>query len=320
MKSRLLDLAIWYPWSHFAREALQLQYKGYENIEKEVIKQGIDYAVMFIRGALEGESPLFLHPSSVINRNAYLVSYPFANALVSNMLGWIREKYAGWWKKRAEFYLQNVPVGIPQLEILEEIGRNTFAISFKRENNRWLIDFVDYLNIVENGELYMLDMEEGTLYLTDEEFIYVLSEALKHRIMEITALPQALPAELKYGLDRLRPLIRESSKISDTRTDIPPCMKYVMDKLQRGENPTHIERLALAIFLVNREWSDEDIIRVFSRTPDFNEKKVKYYIEHIRRRGYLPHGCDKIRATNFCFADSRCNGLKNPLQYPMRKS
>jgi len=58
---------------------------------------------------------------------------------------------------------------------------------------------------------------------------------------------------------------------------------------------THQERLAILLELINNNWSDEAIIDVFRNQSDFDPEKIRYFIDHAKRRQYKPFKTENLR-------------------------
>lgn len=100
----------------------------------------------------------------------------------------------------------------------------------------------------------------------------------------------------------------------------PPCIRELINSLTRGENLSHHQRFAIATFLINLGVDIEIILKLFSFSPDFNEKIARYQIEHLAgmrgsRKKYLVYSCNTMRTLGLCIDE--CN-VKNPLVYAKR--
>jgi len=103
---------------------------------------------------------------------------------------------------------------------------------------------------------------------------------------------------------------------------LPPCMKDILAAIQSGENVPHMGRFALVAFLSSLKLGTNDILKLFSRAPDFEEEKTRYQIEHITgstsATSYTPPGCEKMRTYGICPVekiDDLCKKKRHPLSY-----
>ena len=75
-------------------------------------------------------------------------------------------------------------------------------------------------------------------------------------------------------------------KRADGPKDVRPEVQALIDKIREGMHLSHEARLAILFELINAGWSDEEILEVFSHAPDYNPRKVQYFIRHARMKAY----------------------------------
>jgi DNA primase large subunit len=99
-------------------------------------------------------------------------------------------------------------------------------------------------------------------------------------------------------------------------------MKELLDMMKKGQNVPHVGRFALTSFLHTIGMSNDEIIAVFSSSPDFKEQLARYQIDHITGKSsgveYLPPECSTMKTQGVCFnPDSLCKRkwLHHPLTY-----
>jgi DNA primase large subunit len=68
--------------------------------------------------------------------------------------------------------------------------------------------------------------------------------------------------------------------------------------------------------------STNDILKVFSNAPDYQEDKTRYQVEHITgsssSTSYKSPGCEKLRTYGICPVekmDDLCKKIHHPLSY-----
>ncbi|MEM1542218.1 MAG: hypothetical protein QW101_05200 [Ignisphaera sp.] len=110
--------------------------------------------------------------------------------------------------------------------------------------------------------------------------------------------------------------------VSVAQTLFPPCIRKLIEDITKGENLSHHQRFALATFLINMGINIDTIVRLFSYSPDFNERITRYQIEHLAglkgsKKKYLVYSCDTMKTLGMCKAE--CN-IKNPLIYVRKLS
>ncbi len=114
--------------------------------------------------------------------------------------------------------------------------------------------------------------------------------------------------------------------IEDKDSLFPPCVRVLYIKAIQGQNLNHIERLFFAFFLLNMDYSVDEVIEIFKNSPDFDEKIARYQIEHAageRGKGtkYKAHGCGKLQSYGMCYAKDDAVGHpwceKGEVKHPM---
>jgi len=103
-------------------------------------------------------------------------------------------------------------------------------------------------------------------------------------------------------------------------------MKEILSMIQSGENVPHMGRFAIVAFFHALGISREEIFKLFSAAPDFDEERTRYQIDHITGRisstEYSPPGCDKMRTYGLCPTekmDDICKSVKHPISYYWKK-
>ncbi|MEM1596785.1 MAG: DNA primase, partial [Desulfurococcaceae archaeon] len=91
----------------------------------------------------------------------------------------------------------------------------------------------------------------------------------------------------------------------------PPCIKKIIDSINSGGNPSHVERFNLAAFMGHIGLDVDEILEYFKKTPDYNERIARYQIEHIlgirgSRKKYKPYNCENLKAYNLCPLHEQC--------------
>jgi DNA primase large subunit len=103
---------------------------------------------------------------------------------------------------------------------------------------------------------------------------------------------------------------------------LPPCMKNILSSIQAGENVPHMGRFALVSFLNSLKLGINDILKLFSTAPDYEEEKTRYQVEHITgsisSTSYRPPGCEKMRTYGICPVEEMndlCKKTRHPSGY-----
>lgn len=116
----------------------------------------------------------------------------------------------------------------------------------------------------------------------------------------------------------------------------PPCIKYILHRASNGVNLSHTERLHIAFFYANINYSVEETVDVFRTVPDFDEKIARYNVEFSRGingkgKKYSVYNCQKLKSERICkaghpvFGDEICSKgvmkkgekyhIKSPLEF-----
>lgn len=185
-------------------------------------------------------------------------------------------------------------------------------------------------------KLVNTEVRAGYVYLSKQRFSRILQQALQERIEDELPLEVSkdIMARLRPQTAEIRALVEERKqhfkaqdlgKISIVK--FPPCMRRLVGIAQAGENMPHSGRFALTAFLHAIGLSQEDILNLFSSSPDFDPSKTRYQIEHITGEisgtEYTPPECSTMRSYGICFEpDALCGSgkLKHPLSYYRVKS
>lgn len=101
----------------------------------------------------------------------------------------------------------------------------------------------------------------------------------------------------------------------------PPCMNKLYSELNSGVNLPHMARFDLATFLVNIEMPHTDVVTLFSKAPNYDERTTRYHLDNISGKTsgkkYSAPSCAKVREHGLCIA--QCN-VTHPLQFYLRES
>jgi DNA primase large subunit len=218
----------------------------------------------------------------------------------------------------------------------------------------WKLYFTDYINVAQNfhdayWKLVNRPLSNGWVCLLKTDVTRLMEEAVKTRISrsglksprDIPSIKD-LPRNLREAAERISS--KAKKRISEFQSyeigqgvageeAYPGCIKQILDKLNRGIGVSHNERLALVFFLSNLGKDADEILQVFSKAPDFDAERSRYYVEHamgLRGGGtkYKPFGCPKLKTFDICNPiDEWCKTgsiygrpLRGPLDFYRAKS
>jgi len=173
-------------------------------------------------------------------------------------------------------------------------------------------------------------VDGGYVYLKSHELVRLIRQEIenkiKNRLKEI-AIP-TLPESFLDIIKKIHTFSPPPPKLKDlvkiTPAKYPPCVKTALDMLKKGENIPHYGRFLLTTYLIKIGDSIDEIMALYSSSPDFNERITKYQVEHIAglRGGRVEYTCPSCRtliAHSFCFKIKACDEIINPLQFGRKK-
>ena len=276
-----------------------------------------------------------------------LLSYPFARILVSCIRdARLVRRYALSEAKAAhEKLLEESSRGSSSssasaniiYKMSEEFGIRMDFLAGEREQVQ--VPFVDYLRFTTNlrdkrWKLVNRGLGKGKLKLRKAEFVRIVQEAIYERIKK--DLPLDVPEDIckaisrytediKHELEEMRNAAGygfelDSEAVVKDPSCFPPCISYVLSNLKEGVNVPHGARFAVTAFLLNIGLSKEEIIGIYRNSPDFDEERTRYQVEHIAgdKGGvqYTAPSCDTMRTYGNCVeTDEICEKVSHPLNY-----
>jgi DNA primase large subunit len=278
--------------------------------------------------AIQGE----IQHDDTINTTSELFSYPIARILVSCIDDpFLTRRYAFAEAKFAYKIMEQ-----DQSEVLEEIGQN-FGVTVRLSESGFIIHFADYIRAASRmrdlkWKLVNRRLNSGYVNITKEEYARLLQEAVRAHIL--AALPLNVPDEFCHALSEYINEIKSSLDIFKGEFDeagfgevepehFPPCIVYLLSSAQGGINLAHSARFALTSFLLNIGMSVDQVINLFNVSPDFNEEKTRYQVEHIAGAAgtfYKPPSCNTMITYGNCHGrDEKCKTISHPLSYYIQK-
>jgi DNA primase large subunit len=262
-----------------------------------------------------------------------ILSYPLAR-MVAVCIGdpYFKKRYALGEASRVYTHLLNESTEF-LLEVAEELN---MTVQFNAEMNRIKIFFKDYLRNAPTRykEWKMVNRGVGGGYLTisHKDLARILLEVLRERINQEllsrdcdTSVSKVFSADIQrfqsmLSLQKKKIEATPVGKVSIEK--LPPCMKDILSSIQSGENVPHMGRFALVAFLSSLKLSTNDILKLFSTAPDYQEDKTRYQVEHITgvssSTEYKCPGCEKMRTYGICPVekmDDLCKKVRHPLTY-----
>ncbi|MCS7116108.1 MAG: hypothetical protein RMJ31_03515 [Nitrososphaerota archaeon] len=229
-------------------------------------------------------------------------------------------------RKPVIYHIIKDAFNIDLVEVSEEELRSRFDYKIKIKE---YLKRATYFHELE-WKLINKVVHQGYVYLKTHELVRLIREEIRRTIynrIKDLAVPK-LPEVIKSAVNEISNLIQKLSskeRISIIPKDYPPCVNYTLELLQRGQNIPHFGRFLMSTYLLNIGKTVDEIIQLYPKAPDFNERVTKYQVEHIAglrgsRIKYKCPSCRTLQTHGLCFKDETCDEIKNPLQYGRVKS
>ncbi|EMA39040.1 DNA primase regulatory subunit PriL [Halococcus hamelinensis] len=178
----------------------------------------------------------------------------------------------------------------------------------------------------EGWRLVNRALADGMVPVSTAERDDLLRKAVERRVAD--GLPLAVPTAVGDALDGPVADLRETLADLDLTRDIdtvvperfPPCMKALLDGVQKGDHLAHHSRFAITAFLASIGMTTDEIVDLYTVNPGFAEDITRYQTDHIRGETgpteYSPPSCATMQSYGDCInKDERCETISHPLAY-----
>lgn len=279
-------------------------------INHPIYSRAVEVARQRIEDGISGE--IKYEPRSELDSEIWLISSPIAKILV-NFVPHMLKKYAN---SEAELAINLLKKDEKKDIVLKKI------ISYEKLENlenleKNKINFIEYLKYSskipdERFRLVNRTLDKGFILIDDQDMLKLAKEAIRKKFearIELKNIPEKFneiaKSFIKYEI------IPASTK---EKQEHPPCITALISRIKTGE-VSHQGRFLLATYLINSNLSTEKIMKIFSESPKYDEKKTSYYIEYLsgtKGKKYSCPTCAKIKSMGLCAAECK---IKHPLQY-----
>ncbi|TQD23882.1 DNA primase regulatory subunit PriL [Methanolobus vulcani] len=261
-----------------------------------------------------------------------LLSYPFSRILVSSIDdSFLTRRYC-----LAEAVASYKLLKTSDLDFLEEFASD-FSVYPDRSDTGFKLHFTSYIRMASSlkaieWKLVNRKLHHGNVNVSKEEFSRLLQELIKERVEHNLPMPvnEELVESCEPYLVEIQELLEErkstfgDSEFESVETDLfPPCITHAIANTQAGVNLAHSMRFAMTAFLITIGMTVDDIMNLFTASPDFDIEKARYQIEHIAGSSgthYKPPSCSTMQTYGNCYApDEMCKKISHPLNYYSRK-
>ncbi len=142
--------------------------------------------------------------------------------------------------------------------------------------------------------------------------------------MNVNGLPpicEKMAARVELRVREAQSLAVKATSLGNVNVaSFPPCMEKLYSEISSGTNIPHMARFDLATFLVNIHMPFEDIVSVFAKASNYDEKITRYHLDNLSGKTgkkYSAPSCSKVREHGLCISRT-CNVL-HPLQFYRRE-
>ncbi len=306
------------------------------DFEKTEFEDVVIRAEERIREALDREEVSY-------KSNVYveLLSFPLSLAIVKAVGdSFLSQRYASAEAKRLIKLLQNEKTQTIFLKIANEVLMWRAEYVWQKAPYDYALNVRDYLQIAPNfrdrsWKLINKPIRDGYVYLTRGEFTRLMAEGIKNMIEDELEdrFDKELPGKLGKVVNRIRLLVSEKRPKAEGLEEFkgrivleafPPCIGAFYQALVNGQHLPHTARFAVTSFLLNIGVDPEDIVKLFTKLPDANERITRYQVEHIAglrgsKTKYTAPKCETLKTHGLCVEDGRfCGRIKHPLSYYRR--
>lgn len=222
------------------------------------------------------------------------------------------------------------------------IAESSFGMKIEREQLRvggvvyeFKIPFTDYVSTaatLPDDEWRTINriVRKGFVLIQSHELARVVVETYKARIYNGITVPPRVPANLVLAVNKIKAVYEPyKSKFKPSedyygpivQEAFPPCMRHALEQSYAGERLSHHGRFAMTTFLLHIGKSVEDVIDIFRRAVDFDERIATYQTEHLAgarggRTKYRMPSCRTLKTEGVCYQpDMVCRQIRHPLSY-----
>ncbi len=209
-------------------------------------------------------------------------------------------------------------------------------VNFDEEEDKIFIHFTDYLHYAptryKTWKMINREVKNGYVHIDKKGLSRIIQESLRNRInneLDERNCNKEIYNTFSEDIHRIKNKVMMHRKKIEAmpvgKLDIkklPPCLKEILSSIQAGENVPHMGRFALVSFLNTLKLNTNQILKIFSSAPDYEEEKTRYQVEHITGdnspTSYKAPACDKMRTYGLCPTDKIdevCKKTRHPVSY-----
>ncbi|ARS89686.1 DNA primase regulatory subunit PriL [Natrarchaeobaculum aegyptiacum] len=214
---------------------------------------------------------------------------------------------------------------------LTDAVRERAVVDGDSERTEYLIDVGTYLPLAADlwGDEWRLvnrSVRDGEVVVDEDDLHALVREAIRERIEDGLPfdVPETIASELEAEAGAVREVLADLDLTRDIDTVVPdlfpPCMKALLDDVQKGEHLPHHSRFAITAFLASIGMSTDEIVDLYRVNSTFGEEMTRYQTDHIRGETspteYSPPSCATMQSYGDCVnKDDLCERIPHPMAY-----
>jgi len=232
----------------------------------------------------------------------YLLYYPYVRIILSI------SNNSRYFSAFSDSYVHFVKKAVSKYG-LKDVA-NYLKIDYKFENEKYILNFYDYIKAKiydESQKLTNLGLKDGKVFLNSKEFEDYISRYVSKQV--VAGLPlktDGVDKKFEVVAEKLKEKVKEIT-VSYKQEDLkyfPLCVNKIIESLNGGV-PSHAERYFLATFLFKIKMPFEQVLGIFSKSSDYDEKIAKYQLKKIQDGNYSVSNCQKLKSIGIDCGD--CN-------------
>jgi DNA primase large subunit len=273
-----------------------------------------------------------------------LLSYPVARVLVSLVDEHVctrkyaraeaetaRERFSAEFEATTEFKSTRTE----RVDLADLLAEFDLTGSVTEAEPGYRVDVGTYLALAadQRGDRWRLvnrPLAAGRVRIPADDLQVLLKQAIRHRVEDGLPfdVPSAIADELDDEVEHLREVLSDLDLTREIDTVVPdlfpPCMKSLLDQVQKGAHLEHHSRFAIAAFLSGIGMTTDEIVDLFQVNPGFGEEATRYQVDHIRGdtspTEYSTPACSTMQSYGDCVnKDDLCETISHPMAYYEKK-
>lgn len=312
-----------FPFTVSAKKIVAEQGLSLENLPEPVVERGIALA----GNAFSGKNRQFeLRSADLLLQE--ILAFPVAKIIVSAVNDPVLfQRLSAMFADSAYNFLKGEKnAKQTAISLAADLG---IKLDFPEEKNFFVsMPLQDFLGIPfrdNNFKLVNQFVSQGTVFLDLNGFCRFLKEKSFAAVFSSLPVPtKGIPKRLLSAAATLKSearalnerLFQQAFSGNVAPEAFPECMSSMYSRLAAGQKISHMGNFSLAAFLNSIGMQKQQILELFKKAPNYNERIASYQINRIARQNYTPPSCEKIRSYGLC-PNPNC-GSKHPLSFYKR--